>query len=93
LYTASVRDEKYNDWYVKVERLAAESLDDEEEVVEELLLEVEDALLEDVGEREEEFSDPSTGISSPQATQREGHTMLWLKRTSYSSGELFFQHL
>ena len=87
LYTASVRDEKYNDWYVEVETLAAESLDDEEEGVVELLLEEEEVLLED-----DEVSDPSTGISSPQATQREGHTMLWLKRTSYSSGELFFQH-
>ena len=93
LNVASVRDEKYNACNVE---WVCSSLS--------VLLVVVVAVVVVVEEEEEEEEDawderrrsPSTGTNgmlSPQATQSDGQTMLWLYKESYKRGEFFFQQL
>jgi hypothetical protein len=94
LNVASVRDEKYNacnvEWVCSslsgllVVVVAVVVVEEEEEEEEE-----EDAW----DERRRSPSTGTNGMLSPQATQSDGQTMLWLYKESYKRGEFFFQQL
>jgi len=65
-------------------------------VVEEEEVEEEEDEEEEEDAWDERRRSPSTGTNgmlSPQATQRDGQTMLWLYKESYKRGEFFFQQL
>jgi hypothetical protein len=96
LNVASVRDEKYNacnvEWVCSslsglLVVVVAVVVEEEEEAAEEE--EEEDAW----DERRRSPSAGTNGMLSPQATQSDGQTMLWLYKESYKRGEFFFQQL
>ena len=83
-----MRDEKYNACKVEWVCSSLSGLLDDEVAVEE---EEDDDDAWD--ERRRSPSTGTKGMLSPQATQSDGQTMLWLYKESYKRGEFFFQQL